>query len=316
MATQDDDATGCCCCATLAIVAVLGAVLAIVGFVQERPVLAVMVAVGGMVVIWLISRARSSRDEQSRAQGATLTETGSGAASITASAVTPTSDTGGETIKVLDPRDPAHKFIAHRLRRMEEEADRYSVTDTSFTPPSPVAPPPKAKELGMTEPSSSSTAAGTASNSSRPDHARPLEANHGARSASQLWTRNELQAIVEKSLRRDGWAVLRSGFDSKRGCLDVIAGRGHAKIAVQGHISDDGELLGDDSLRRLLAAPFHIHDIVEVIVVAPAGVLPRARAMLASNELSVHLVDGEALDAWRLWKLRLELQSGLVPLDS
>src|SRR5699024_2352065 len=124
----------------------------------------------------------------------------------------------------------------------------------------------------------------------------------------ELGTREGRQWIIEKSLRRDKWSIFRAGFYSGRGGLDVIAGRGHSRDAVQCHVPERGEPLDETGLRNLLSAPFDVHSIVEVVVVTQSGVLPEARQMATSSTLRIHLIDGTALEAWRHWVARLEPQ--------
>lgn len=73
-----------------------------------------------------------------------------------------------------------------------------------------------------------------------------------------------------------------------------------------------GEARDEDGLCELLAAPLGARDRLRSCRGA-AGQVPAAREAVLSNSLRTHLIDGDALEAWRLWRSRLEPYWGRTP---
>jgi len=333
MSKHSDEATGFCCCAIIAIVLVLGAVSALLDFVSGHPVLSTVIGVVVVLVVGLVVIAYFIDDEKGKTASSGLTGSGSKGASRTVAATRSRAESSRPRFADLDERDAMNREDAVRPRRLEAGEIRGAAiegagdsshveldapvprTDTAEETSSAAVPErPMPSWPGERDGSVNASGADSALARTGVEQEPSRDAGADALTGPELWTREDLQWIIEKSLRRDEWSIFRAGFYSGRGGLDVIAGRGHSRVAVQCHVPERGEPLDETGLRNLLSAPFDVHSIVEVVVVTQSGVLPEARQMATSSTLRIHFIDGTALEAWRHWEASLEPQWGLVSL--
>lgn len=333
MAKQGDEATGCCCGAIIVIVLALMAATALLDFIKERPVLSVVIGIAVMLIVGLLISAFVADDEEGKAGTSQVSGSRPVGTPRTTAAATSCAETSHPRCASLEKRGSLYRKVAVRLRHLEVAKARNAAPEGAEDPPAGQLDALALRadatlttsSAAVSEPSMpvrpgehrlSEYAAGPDSDLGRSGPEQNSSGAAGVPASADLerWALEDLQWIIEKSLRRDDWAIFRAGFDSARGGLDVIAGRGQSKIAVQCYKPERSQPLDGAGLRRLLTAPFDVHDIVEVVVVAQSGVLKEAREMAASSKLRIHFIDGNALEAWRHWEARLEPQWGLVSL--
>lgn len=331
MASKNDEVTGYCCCAIIVIALVVTAVSAVISFVKEHAGLLVGI---GCLVLFVVAVAmaitRNAREQRVRAGASGAAEARPSGSSRTAPSPPSLSDSSNLRGAALHERE---KFVSHgadQVRRAVEPEPRPATTEnrpgalhdahaprpnggaaTSAPVAEPSSPAPAPARVVLDGPNGTESGLG----SPTVEEGSSGESQERALVKVELWSREDLRWLIEKSLRRDGWAILRSGSDSARGGIDIIAGRGASKIAIQCYVPERREPLDESGLRSLLTAPFGLHGIGEVVVVSEVDVAMEVREAAVSSTLRVHIVDAPALEAWRLWESRLEPNRGLIAVS-
>lgn len=320
MANNDDDEGGCCCA-----IVVVGIIAMIIGgllnFIRSQPVWTVgigLVVVALVVLLIVGYRSGEEGEVKRRPRHVRPREIASKAEHERPLPAAGATNSGNRSTifpqsRLSSYQDNGGSVAAFETMRADESGgDGILPTASEAT-----CSPNKEASIGQHE---SLMPEANASSALNDEVLSTTEMGNSSLSASsagevQAWTPLELQGLVKELLVHDGWAILRAGVDSERGGLDIIAGRGRTKVAVQCHASAAGKVLSDYELQKLMSAPFAVHDIAEAAIVAPTGASPAARDAIATSDATVHFIDAERLQTWRDRAARLEPRWGLVALE-